>query len=102
MIHVIAVVEVVAGQREAFLEQLRDNLSNVRAEAGCIEYGPAIDAVTDIPAQIPIRDNVVTVVEKWESLVALKAHLEAPHMHEYRQKVKDMVVGVNLHILKPV
>ncbi len=100
MIIVIAVIEIVAGKRDAFLNEFRKIVPDVRAEDGCIEYGPTVDATTDIEAQIPNRDNVVTVVEKWESLDALKAHLVAPHMLEYRPKVKDIVVGSKLHILK--
>jgi quinol monooxygenase YgiN len=44
---------------------------------------------------------VVVVVEKWESVAALRAHLEAPHMMEYRLKVKDFVHKVSLQILTP-
>ncbi|MCB1804272.1 MAG: antibiotic biosynthesis monooxygenase, partial [Candidatus Competibacteraceae bacterium] len=40
-------------------------------------------------------------IEKWESLAALEAHLTAPHMLEYRQKVKDFVNGSTIHILQP-
>ena len=46
-------------------------------------------------------DNVVTVVEKWASVEALEAHLMAPHMLEYRKRVKPMVVGTSLEILEP-
>lgn len=101
MIYVIATVEVKAGKREAFLAEFHKNMPNVRAEKGCIEYGPTVDATTDIKAQIPLRENVVTIVEKWESLQALHAHLAAPHMAVYRERVKDIVVGVTLQILDP-
>jgi quinol monooxygenase YgiN len=101
MIHVIATVEVKPGTREALLEEFRKNVPNVRVEKGCIEYGSAVDLGTDIKAQIPFRENVVTVVEKWESLQALQAHLQTPHMAEYRERVKHIVVGVTLQILEP-
>jgi quinol monooxygenase YgiN len=101
MIHVIATIELAPNKREAFLAEFRKLVPLVRAEAGCIEYGPTTDAVTDIAAQVPPRENVVTVVEKWESLAALKAHLAAPHMAEYRGRVKDLVAGVKLHVLQP-
>jgi len=101
MIFVIATVEVKPGKRDAFLAEFRKNVPNVLAEKGCIEYGPTVDAKTDIKAQIPRRDNVVTIVEKWESLQALQAHLGAPHMAAYRERVKDYVVGVTLQILEP-
>jgi len=42
------------------------------------------------------------VVEKWESVEALKAHLQAPHMQAYRPRVKDFVVSAKLQILQPV
>ncbi len=68
MIHVIATVEVRPGKRDALLAEFGKNVPNVRAEKGCIEYGATLDAKTDIKAQIPYRENAVTIVEKWESL----------------------------------
>ena len=100
MIHVIATVELAEGKRDAFLAEFRKVVPLVRAENGCVEYGPTIDVATGIPAQGPLRDNVVTVVEKWEGLDALRAHLQAPHMTEYRARVKDLVVRVQLQVLQ--
>ena len=102
MIHVIATIEVHEGRREAVLAEFRKIVPLVRAEAGCLEYGSAIDLPTDFAAQLPVRDNVVTVVEKWESLDALRAHTVAPHMAEYRTRVKDLVVAVKIQVLQPV
>jgi quinol monooxygenase YgiN len=101
VIYVIATIEVVQGQREAFLTEFRKVVPLVRAEAGCLEYAPALDLPTDLAAQVPVRENVVTVVEKWASLEALRAHLQAPHMTEYRARVKELVVGARLHVLRP-
>jgi len=101
MIFVIATIEVKPGKREAFLAEFHKNIPNVRAEKGCLEYGPTVDLKTDIKAQIPLRESVVTVVEKWDSLPALQAHLAAPHMATYRERVKDYVAGVTLQILEP-
>jgi quinol monooxygenase YgiN len=102
VIHVIATVQVKEGQREAFLAEFRRVVPLVRAEAGCLEYGPTLDLPTEIAAQAPLRTDVVVIVEKWESLDALRAHLTAPHMTEYRQRVKDLVAGVQLQVLQPV
>ncbi len=102
MIHVIANIELKPGTRDAYLAVFRGLVPKVRAEAGCIEYGPTADARTDIRAQLPFRENVITIVEKWESLAALGAHLAAPHMADYRAAVKDLVVKVTLQILEPV
>jgi quinol monooxygenase YgiN len=101
MIHVIANIELRDGTREAFLTEFRQLVPTVHAEAGCIDYGPTTDARTDIGAQLPLRENTVTIVERWESLDALKAHLAAPHMAAYREKVKDYVLGVTLQVLEP-
>lgn len=101
MIHVIATIEVADGRRDEFLTEFRRIVPTVQQEAGCIEYGPAVDADTDIDAQQTKGENTVTIIEKWESVEALKAHLAAAHMQEYRQKVKDIVTGTTLHILEP-
>jgi quinol monooxygenase YgiN len=102
VIHVIAAIEVVPGKREAFLEEFRRLVPLVRAEAGCLEYGPAVDVAAGLGGEAPPRANVVTVVEKWDSLDALRSHLGAPHMLEYRGRVKDLVTGVRLQVLQPV
>ena len=73
----------------------------VRAEEGCLEYGPTVDARTDIATQPPPRENVVVVVEKWADVVALRKHMVAPHMQEYRVRVKELVAKVELRILEP-
>ncbi len=101
MIHVIATVELAPGTRAKFLTEFRNVIPAVRAEAGCIEYGPAVDADTDIPIQFRIGADKVVVIEKWESVAALKAHGVAPHMHAYRAKVKDCVRGMELRVLTP-
>jgi quinol monooxygenase YgiN len=101
MIHVIATIEVHEGQRDNLLAEFRKLVPLVRAEAGCLDYGPAVDVPTDIAAQVPQRNNVLTVVERWVSLDALKAHLVAPHMAGYRARVKDLVAAVKLQVLQP-
>lgn len=101
MIYVIAEIELVEGSRDQFLHHFQANVPNVLAEDGCLEYSPTIDLPTDLPAQPAVRANGVTVVEKWESLAALQAHLVAPHMTTYREKVKGMVSKTTLRVLHP-
>ena len=100
MLIVIAVIETVDGRREDFLAEFHRIVPLVRAEAGCIEYAPTVDAETDVEVQQRMGANTVTVVEKWESLDALRAHLKAPHMLEYRPRVKEMVVTTKIHLLE--
>ncbi|MGE3818968.1 MAG: putative quinol monooxygenase [Isosphaeraceae bacterium] len=101
MIHVIAVIELNAGTRDAFLQEFHKIVPLVLAEEGCLEYGPAVDEPTDLTAQSPIRPDVVTILEKWESVGHLKVHLAAPHMVEYRPKVRDYVKNTILQVLSP-
>lgn len=102
MIHVIAAIEVTPGSRDRLVAAFQELAPAVHAEDGCIEYSFAVDATTDIDAQIPERPNVVTVVEKWESVDALQAHLVAPHMEEFRAGVSDFVTNISLQILDAV
>ncbi len=98
MIHVIASIRVKAGKVSEFLEVFKSNIPDVKKEKGCIEYFPAVDVVTDLPPQ-RLDENLVTIIEKWESLEALGDHLEAPHMLAYRQRVGDIVEKVSLKVL---
>jgi quinol monooxygenase YgiN len=101
MIHVIATVELAPGTRDKFLAEFRKVIPDVLAEAGCLEYGPAVDAQTDIPIQFKVGADRVVVIEKWETVAALKAHSVAPHMQAYRARVKDYVRGMELRVLAP-
>ncbi|MEX0678180.1 MAG: putative quinol monooxygenase [Pirellulales bacterium] len=102
MIYVVATIELHAGRREAFLAAQRDLLPRVRAEVGCLEYAPSIDFALTDPPKKPLRENVVVMQEKWESLDALRAHFTAPHMQEFREKVERMVVGTKVEVFESV
>ena len=101
MIVVLATIELHPGKRTDFLAEFKKIIAPVRAENGCLEYFPAVDHPTNLPAQGVARNDVVVVCEKWESTAALEAHLIAPHMMEYRPKVKEFVKQVSLQILSP-
>ena len=99
MIHVIASVRVKAEKLSDFLEIFKSNMLMVRKERGCIEYFPAVDINTGLPPQI-LDENVVTIIESWESPESLRDHLEAPHMLAYKEKVRSIVESVSLKILQ--
>ncbi len=101
MLHVIATVTVKPGLRAEFLKHFAWVTPQVRAEDGCIEYAAAVDLDTGIGVQMPLRPDVVVIVEKWESVDHLKAHFAAPHMAEYRLKVREVVANVTLQMLEP-
>ena len=101
MIHVIAIISTAPSRREDFLKEFHRLVPLVHAETGCIEYGPAIDVDSGIEGLPAARADVVTILEKWEDVAALKAHLVAPHMLTYREAVKDLVEGVEIRVLDP-
>jgi len=101
MIHVIAVITAKPGLRDTILEHFRANVPAVRAEAGCIEYGAAIDTADAPKLQTPYGPDTFVVIEKWESIDALKAHGAAPHMAAYAAKTREHVASRVIHILSP-
>ena len=101
MIHVIAVITAKPGQRESILTHFRANVPAVRAEQGCIEYGAALDADPALPFQTKWGPDTFLVVEKWQSMDALKAHAAAPHMAAYGAKTKELVASRTIYILSP-
>ena len=99
MISVIASVRVKVGRIPEFIEIIKSNVPEVRKEKGCIEYSPTVDIDSGLPVQ-KLDKNVVTIMEKWESVEALRAHLKTPHMLAYREKVKDIVEELSVKVLK--
>ena len=102
MIHVIAVITAKPGKRAEILAAYRANVPNVHAEKGCIEYGAAVDADPALPIQKKWGDDSFLVIEKWDSLEALKAHAAAPHMAAYGAKTRELIASRVIHILSPV
>jgi quinol monooxygenase YgiN len=101
MIHVLAVITAKPGQRSSILEHFNANVPAVHAEAGCIEYGAAVDSAHPLPFQTAYGPDTFVVVEKWESMDALKAHAATAHMVAYGAKTKELVASRVIHILSP-
>ena len=100
MIAVIATIETSPGNRGALLAAFKDLAPRVVAEKGCIEYVPMVDFQTNLTGQPP-RENVVTMIEKWESVAALEAHLISPHMLAFRKATESLRLEIKLQILAP-
>ena len=101
MIHVVAVITAKPGMRATILEAFHANVPAVKAEAGCIEYGAAIDFPEGPGFQKKYGDDTFLAIEKWESIAALKAHAATPHMAAYGAKTKEMIASRTVHILSP-
>ena len=99
MINIIASIQIKEGLLSEFIELFKSNIPNVIAEKGCIEYAPTVDIPIGIPPQ-ELNENVVTIIEKWDSLEDLQAHMSAPHMVAFQKKEKKFVDKVSLKVLK--
>ena len=99
MIHVLAIVTAKPGKRADVLAAFRANMPAVHGEAGCIEYGPAIDA--DGFGDARFGPDTFVVIEKWESLDALAAHARSAHMAAYAAQTKEMIASRAVHVLRP-
>jgi quinol monooxygenase YgiN len=97
MIHVLAVITTKPGKRAEVLQAFHANIPAVHAEAGCIEYGPVVDAANS-PAKY--GEDTFVVVEKWESPDHLKAHAASPHMAAYGAKTKELLADRVIHIMQ--
>lgn len=99
MIHVIASIHIRDGRVAEFLEIFKANIPQVLQEKGCVEYLPTMDFPTGLPPQ-ELNGQVVTIIEKWQSLDDLRAHLSSPHMLAYRTNVQGIVEKVELKVLQ--
>ena len=97
MIHVVAILTTLPGQREAVLTEFRAILPTVHAEEGCIEYVPVIDVAG---TNDQFGADTFVVIEKWSSLETLGAHAKAAHMAEYGAKVGPMMASRAVHVLE--
>jgi quinol monooxygenase YgiN len=99
MINVLASIKVKPGTKAEFIKIFKANVPSVKKEKGCVEYCPTIDFDSKIPVQ-KLDGDVITIIEKWESIEDLKTHLTALHMITYKEKVKDIVESVSLKVLQ--
>jgi quinol monooxygenase YgiN len=101
MIHVLATIQTTASDRDKLIAAFEKLRPQVLAEPGCFEYVTAIDLATPLDAQSPLRDDVVMMIEKWESLKHLEDHLAAPHMDAFREANSGIIKGLTLQVLSP-
>jgi len=101
MIRVIATVTLKEGKRKSYLEELYKIMPMIHIENGCIEYGPHIDLDSGFPMQKKLGPDVVTIIERWQSLEALKKHSKARHMNTFRQATKEFMQSMQLLVLTP-
>jgi len=103
MIHVVVTMRIKEGRMGEFLAACAELRPQVLREQGCIAY----DYTRDAPAppsrpQQPLEADRVTLLERWASMEALTAHLEAPHMVAANGKMKDLRASVELRFTESI
>ena len=98
MIYVVVSVRVKANKVPEFLRLFGSVVPLVREEKGCVQYLAATDYDSGLPPQVFDKD-MVTILEKWESIEALRNHLATPHMAAYFEKEKGLTEGSSIKIL---
>ena len=93
MLTVIAEIRTRPGQhhRQAVLDQFAKLVPVVLQEEGCHGYAPLVDHSAGVSFQGTSPDSIV-MVEQWESVAHLEAHLQTPHMKAYAEAVKGDVL----------
>ena len=81
------------------IECISKIIPTVLAEDGCHGYEPLVDHISNASFQNKDPD-IIVMLEKWESVAHLEAHLATPHMQAHHEAVKDDVVDVKIKILE--
>ncbi len=102
MIHLIVTMTIKAGAMPEFLRVARELAGTVRREAGCAGYEFTTDIRSPLAIQEPVQENRVTLIEKWESLEALAAHLNTPHMKEAGPRMDALREGITIRVTRSV
>ena len=90
MIYVLATIETQPDKSAELIAGARGCIDATRREDGCISY----DYVSDTE-----RPDTVMVVERWTTREALAAHMLMPHLQEWREKRKPLVLSTKVEII---
>jgi quinol monooxygenase YgiN len=101
MIHVIATVLIKPGKMAEALEIYRPFTSQVLTEKGCLQYQPSLDLDLGLATQ-RLDPNRITVIERWENIAAFRAHLNAPHVLDYRAAIQELLQEITVTVTQAV
>lgn len=101
MLTIIAEIKIKPGieHLERVVNSFQKITPTVLAEEGCFGYELLVNHDAQVPYQAPL-ENTIVMLEKWQSIKHLDAHLATVHMREHHSKVKDDVIGVEIRILE--
>ena len=99
-VYVLCRFDLKPGNAAAYAAAVSEIVEKVRAEKGCISYTLVGDAESGMPKQQKFGKDVLWMLECWESVDALKAHLDSPHMKEFAPKARELRNSGTFHVLK--
>jgi quinol monooxygenase YgiN len=97
MIHIVAVLTAKIGHRAGLQAALDSVVPAVRAEPGCLEYQPVVDA-DHSPAKFGA--DTLVVIEKWHDRDALDGHNAGEPLAEFREKAKHLLAQADVYVLQ--
>lgn len=100
--HVLVTMTIKEGRMEEFLRICEELRPHVLREKGCQAYDYTREIPSPLGAQEPIDANRIILIERWESMEALRAHLETPHMKQAGPRMKDLRASVQVCMTESV
>lgn len=88
-----------AHHRQAVIDSFAIVVPLVLKEAGCHGYQPLVDNAAQVAFQTTAPDSIF-MVEQWETVAHLEAHLQTAHMQEHSERVNNDVLEVHIRILE--
>ena len=100
MLHVAAVLTAKPGQRATLLSEIEKLRPLVRAEPGCIDWGPRVDIAGGPEFLHRLGPDRLAIVERWDSLAALEAHAASAHMADWRARIAGALQSRDVWVLQ--
>jgi quinol monooxygenase YgiN len=99
-VYVLCRFDLKQGRDQDYVKAVNTIVEQVRAEKGCRFYTLVGDADTDMKGQQRFGKDVLWMIECWDDLDSLKAHLKAPHMKAFAPTARSIRHTGTFHVLK--
>lgn len=91
-----------AENRAAYIAETKKIINLVRAEPGCLTYTLLGDAETSWDAPQRSGEKTLWMIEHWDSVQSLQAHLQTPHMKMFAPAAQPLRAGGTFQVLEAV